>query len=190
MEQQTLYPDEIIAPAREAAARPNNGHGRPRGARNRRNRELHALAKEYSLPVLQRVYAAALAGDMLAAKIILDRVWPRPRSAPLSIELPPARSPADVRAAMYDLLHRTAAGEIGAEEAGALVGMCKDILIAERIETTEQAAAPSNLDPRAILTDRLARLIEARRPADPEPAESAASRGRRAPPLTPFATPM
>lgn len=63
-----------------------NPGGRPKGSVNKSTRLRLRFEKE--LPsVMKRVVAAALSGDMAAAKLVLDRTLPplRPESAPVRI---------------------------------------------------------------------------------------------------------
>ncbi len=52
------------------------GPGRPRGSRHRAQAALDAIGEAGAAEVLQAVVAAARGGDMRAASILLDRVWP------------------------------------------------------------------------------------------------------------------
>jgi hypothetical protein len=172
MEQQTLDPEfeaiETPAPASEA---PNDGNGRPRGARNRKHRALERVARSEAIPLLQTVINAAKNGDMMAAKIILDRVWPKPRTAPITLDLPATSTPADIRSAMHELLARVAQGELTTDDGAALIGMMKDMLAAHVIDARilPETAAVQTVDVRQTFADRLARVIEARRQTEAAP---------------------
>ena len=169
MEQQALIPEVLERPDA-----PNNGNGRPRGARKIKYQALERAVRAEILPILQKLIAQAKAGDTYAARLILDRVWPRPRTAPISIELPETRNPAELREAMHRLLGQVAAGEIAPDEGAAFMGIIRDVLEAHRIQTLDPA---SNVDmqganARELLTTRLSRMIEERsRRALPAPAE-------------------
>ena len=92
MEQQSLMPDIIVE--REERLKPNGGNGRPPGATNLRRRALERAAQSEALPIILKLIELAKQGDTLAARIILDRIWPRPKAAPIQIDLPAASSPA------------------------------------------------------------------------------------------------
>ena len=143
---------------------PNEGNGRPKGARNRKHKYLEAIAKNQAPALLQRVINAAMNGDMLAAKIVFDRIWPKPRTAPLSIELPSVTSPGELKTAMYDLLQRIAAGELTTEDGAALVGIMKDMLAVElatgRVVNPTPASEIGGADPKALLIERLLKMRE------------------------------
>lgn len=116
------------------------------------------------MELLAKICDAAEKGDMMAAKIIMDRVWPRPRTAPMSCELPKTETPADVRAAMLDVLQRVSRGEITSDDGAALVSMMRDVLDAHSIRTlagdTDEHAIAG--DVRELFAKRLGRIIEAR----------------------------
>jgi len=107
--------------------------------------------------------AAAIAGDMTAAKIILDRVWPRPRTAPIAVDLPVTETPADIRDAMTQLLKQTFKGEITTDDGQAIMSMLKDQLAAHSIRTVEGSAEPAQaIDAREALFLKLKTAIERR----------------------------
>src|SRR4029079_4830221 len=170
MEQATLNGFEPIEPAAPAA--PNAGNGRPKGARNRKHRALEQAARSRALPLLAKIITAAENSDMQAAQIIMDRIWPRPRTAPIQCELPETKTPADVRAAMLDVIGKVAKGELTADDGAALVSMMRDILDAHSIRTLAPESDNQPLqDVQQVLGDKLARIIEARAvPADPDDA--------------------
>jgi len=166
-EQDELFePDEIIQPA---AARPLNRNGRPKGSRNLRHYYLEKLAKENAIALVRSVIASAIAGDMVAAKIIMDRLWPRPRTAPIAVDLPATETPADIRTAMSDLLKQTVTGEISTDDGQALMSMLKDQLAAHSIRTVE-GTEPINAqasDAREQLFLKLRTAIERRDQQEP-----------------------
>jgi len=153
---------EGFEPAPASNAPPSNG--RPRGARNRKHRELEQYARSRSLTLLTKIVDAAEAGDMIAAKIVMDRIWPRPRTAPIQCELPKTETPADVRLAMLEVIQRVSRGEITADDGAALVSMMKNILDAHSIKTLSADVDDSanDGDVREIFAKRLGRIIEAR----------------------------
>lgn len=159
------------APDKQSAA-PNQGNGRPKGVRNRKHAALEAAARSRALPLLLKVIEQAEAGDMMAAKIVLDRVWPKPRTAPITLELPATETPADVRAAMMEIIQRVSRGEVTTDDGAALVAMMKDILDAHSIKTLSPDSDNQSLsgDAKQIFSDRLARIIETRATPVEDPA--------------------
>jgi hypothetical protein len=160
MEQEPLIPEVVVVkPA------PNNGNGRPAGARSVRTRTLERAVRSDILPIIQKVITLAKDGDMIAAKLILDRVWPRPRMGPSMIDLPATRTPAEIRAAMHQLLARVTRGEVSPDEGAAIVSIMRDVLDSHRVQTFD---APGAVEVRAttareLLEQRLARQIAERK---------------------------
>jgi hypothetical protein len=175
--QDALFP-EVLPPRDDDDRRaPNGGNGRPRGARNHKHKILERIARQEAVPLLRSVIKSAMDGDMIAAKIIFDRIWPRPKSSPLQLQLPETKTPAELRAAMHDLLGRVASGAVSTEDGQAVVAIMKDILQAHTMQAVMsggvvQAEATSARDEFA---KRLARVIEARAVARIEGPEEAAS---------------
>jgi hypothetical protein len=159
-------------PDQAPPAAPNAGNGRPKGARNRKHRALEQAARSRALPLLAKVITAAENGDMMAAKIIFDRIWPKPRTAPMVCDLPKTETAADVRTAMLEVLQRVSTGEITSDDGAALVRMMRDILDAHSIKTLAPEADQELLDGdiREQFAQKLGRIIEARAVAvEPEP---------------------
>lgn len=176
MEQTPLIP-EVLQDRRAPA--PNGGKGRPPGARNLKHRALERAARAEALPILQKLIELAKDGDTLAARIIFDRIWPRPKTAFIGLQLPETRTPADLRAAMHQLLGRVAAGEVPPDAGAATVSIMRDVLESHRLQTIgdSPAATSSEESTRELLLKRLTRAIEDRQRAaaradhPPPPAE-------------------
>lgn len=161
MEQQSLIPEIVIE---REERKPNGGNGRPPGATNLRRRALERVAQSEAIPIILKLCEMAKQGDALAARIILDRIWPKPKAAAIMANIPRTGSAADIRAAMHDLLHQITTGEIPPDDGQALMAAMRDVLDAHRIQTidlTPSLAAPQS-DARALLADRLARIMEAK----------------------------
>jgi hypothetical protein len=172
MEQEPLIPEVMSA---ERPAPPNNGNGRPRGARNLKYQALERAARAEALPIVQQLIQQAKDGDTLAARIILDRIWPRPRMPLVSLNLPETRTPAELRAAMHGLLAQVAAGQVPPDAGAAIVAMMRDVLDSHRVQAfgdDGQGAAETNC--RELLLARLTRaIVERERAAElPPPPET------------------
>lgn len=100
-----------------------NPRGKPPGTRNVALRALDALGTEAAQGLLQSVIAKAMSGDTVAARIILDRVWPVRKSRPIILDLPPITTAADTVRAMAGILAATASGQLTPDEASALTGI-------------------------------------------------------------------
>ena len=155
---------EILPPEEIEPSVPNNRKGRPKGSRNLRHYYLEKLAKDNALSLVRSVIAAANGGDMVAAKIILDRIWPRPRTAPIAVDLPAVDSPAGIRDAMAAALNQVFAGQISTDDGQALMSMLKAKLEAHSIRTVEGTAEPTSQasDAREALFLKLKTAMERR----------------------------
>lgn len=120
-------------------------------------------ARAQALDVLESVLVAAKAGDMQACKIILDRVWPTPRSGMVEVPLRATRSVADVRDAMHELLGRMAAGEVALADGRDFISIMKEIVMVHTAETLPFSGPPLQIsDARQSLQDRIQKAIAAR----------------------------
>jgi len=95
------------------------GPGRPKGCRNKSTVLLDAIGAEGIEDVIRVVQEKAKKkGNMQAARILLDRLWPRgPRLALL--DLPAVKTAADVVEANAALIQRISEGEVPPEQANA-----------------------------------------------------------------------
>ena len=89
-----------------------------------------ALAAESIEAVFQAVLTAATQdGDMAAAKLLIDRVIPSRRGAPVSFHIRPLKTPDDCALAYTDLLDDVGGGRLTPEEAQTI-----SAIIAKRAE--------------------------------------------------------
>jgi hypothetical protein len=81
------------------------------------------------------VLEAAAGGDVQAAKIVLDRIWPTRRDRAVEVALPPVANAADLAPALAAVVEAMGRGELAPSEALAMA----HVLEAQRraIETTE-----------------------------------------------------
>ena len=140
------------APTRGGARRKADYIALTKAARAR----FDTLAAESIEAVFQAVLTAATQdGDMAAAKLLIDRVIPSRRGAPVSFHIRPLKTPEDCALAYADLLDDVGAGRLTPEEAQTI-----SAIVAKRAE----------LFPSIELASRDRSL------------EGAARRGRRRPP--------
>jgi len=104
--------------------KPGNPHrfapgnpGRPKGARCRATLLAEKLMSADTKAIVQAVITAARAGDMVACKIVLDRIAPIRKGRPIRFDLPETRSAEDVAAAMAQVVNAMADGELTPDEA-------------------------------------------------------------------------
>jgi tellurite resistance protein len=92
-----------------------NPAGKPKGARHKTTLLAERLMKDDAEKIVNAVVAAAINGDMTAAKIILDRIAPVRRSH--SFDLPKIECPDDEVAARAAILSAVADGNLTPGEA-------------------------------------------------------------------------
>jgi hypothetical protein len=81
----------------------------------------HALSDADAAEIVRSVVAKAKRGDLVAARLVLDRLWPKGRTVELS--LPPATDSKGILQAHGALLKSVAAGALTPDEAEALSRM-------------------------------------------------------------------
>ena len=120
------------------------GPGRPKGSRHRAQAALDALGEAGAVEVLKAVLQAAKGGDLRAASILLDRVWPARKGRAVEVELPTVASAADLVPALAAVAAAMARGELTPEEARAVAGVLETQRKA--IETAELEARVAALE--------------------------------------------
>jgi hypothetical protein len=100
-----------------------NPAGKPKGTLNATTILLSRLMESEAEEVVRSVIDAAKAGDMAAAKILVDRLVPQRKGAPTPFDLPDISGVTGVGAALDAVLRAVASGELTPEEAGALGGL-------------------------------------------------------------------
>ena len=100
-----------------------NPEGPGTGSRNRASLLLDRMAEGEAEAVLQSVLTAARAGDMGAAKVLLDRIWPARKGRPVRLDLPEMRTPADLAAALGAVAGAVARAELSPEEGAAVAAV-------------------------------------------------------------------
>lgn len=96
-----------------------NPNGSKVGSRHLTARRLDQLAEGESDAVFRVVVDAAKGGDLLAAKILMDRIWPIRRGHTVRLDLPDVTEPGGIMAALSAIVAKMSAAEISAEEAQA-----------------------------------------------------------------------
>lgn len=100
-----------------------NPAGRTRGSRNAATLAVEALLDGEAEAITRRAINSALAGDMAAIKLVLDRVAPPRKSRPIQIDLPDVADAHGVASAQAAVVVAVAGGEISPDEATALSGL-------------------------------------------------------------------
>src|SRR5215203_1967055 len=117
--------------------------GRPKGSRNKATLALEALLEGEGEALARKAVELALAGDITALRLCLDRILPARKDRPVSFEMPIIARPEDAKAASAALLAAVAAGSLTPSEAAEVVKLVDFCLKA--IETTEVVARLNKL---------------------------------------------
>jgi hypothetical protein len=94
-----------------------NPSGRPKGARHKTTLLAEKLMQDDAEAVVNSVLSAAKTGDMTAARIVLDRLYPARRDNPVTFTLPKIESASDAAGAIAAILSAVASGELTPGEA-------------------------------------------------------------------------
>jgi hypothetical protein len=94
-----------------------NPRGKPKGARHKTTLLAEKLMQDDAENIVNAVLTAARAGDMTAARIVLDRIAPARRDNPVAFALPKIKRPADAVAASVAVLSAVADGRLTPGEA-------------------------------------------------------------------------
>lgn len=122
--------------------------GRPKGSRNRTTRAMEALLEGEAEPLTRKAVELALAGDMTALRLCLDRLMPPRRDRHVAFALPKLEAAADAVQASAALVEAVAKGELTPSEAAELSKLVEGFTRAveahdheQRLERLEAQAA-------------------------------------------------
>jgi hypothetical protein len=123
-----------------------NPKGRPVGSRSKAHAALDALAEGEVEEIVKAMIDKAKAGDGIAAKTILDRVWTPRKGTRIQFDLPSISKPEQLPGAIEAINRQVADGDLSPDEGALVVGL----LDAQRkaIETSELAARVVALEER------------------------------------------
>ena len=103
-----------------------NPNGRPKGSRNRATL-LAIAAIEGELDAIVRVVIdAAKAGDMVAARLVVDKLIPPSREVPIAIELPSIREISDCTTVQAMVFDAVASGQLLPDEGKTLSALAEN----------------------------------------------------------------
>lgn len=100
-----------------------NPAGKPKGARNHATRAVLAMLEGSAEEVTKAVLEAAKAGDLGAAKFVLERIAPPVRERPIRLDMPEVASIADCAIAQQAVVQAVASGQLLPGEGGALADL-------------------------------------------------------------------
>jgi len=127
--------------------------GKPKGARHKTTLIAEKLAIEKLMEddaegVTRRVIEAAKDGDMTAARLVLERIYPVRKGRPVHLDLPEIETVADLPVALSALLSAMGHGEITPEEAAVVANVIEakrrtleTVELEQRIAVLEEAKA-------------------------------------------------
>ena len=143
---------------------PKNKGGRPKGETVTLTKAARArfdtLAAESIDAVFQAVLTAATQdGDMAAAKLLIDRVIPSRRGAPVSFHIRPLKTPEDCALAYADLLDDVGAGRLTPDEAQTI-----SAIVAKRAELFASVELAAEIE---ALKTQLAAVVGTQRAPTP-----------------------
>jgi hypothetical protein len=110
----------IQAKGQFSKGRSGNPRGKPRGARNHCTLLAERLFEDEAGDICSAVIAEARAGNMQAARIVLDRILPPKKDRPIRINLPEMNTGADLAKAMACILNAVGSGQISPLEGEAI----------------------------------------------------------------------
>jgi hypothetical protein len=114
-----------------------NPAGRPKGARNRATVAAEALLEGEAEALTRKAIELALAGDVLALRLCLERIVPPRKERPIALPLPAINSGSDVPDAIATVLAAVGEGSVTPGEACtmmALIDAQRRALEAEAVE--------------------------------------------------------
>lgn len=120
--------------------------GRPKGARHKATIAAEALLEGEADALTRKAIETALAGDVTALRLCLERLVPARKERPITFDLPPIANATDHPAALASIMAGVAAGDLTPGEAQAFAGIMKEHRAA--IETAEFAARLDALETR------------------------------------------
>ena len=105
-----------------------NPAGRPAGSRNGATLACEALLEGQAEALTQKAVDMALAGDTVALKLCLERIYPARKDRPVTFALPPVGTPRDVADLMAAVIAAVGAGHVTPGE-GAEVSKMMDAFV-------------------------------------------------------------
>jgi len=133
----TDEPRNSAGKSRGRPFQPGNS-GKPKGARHRVTRMAEHLMEGAAEAVVHAVLAAARDGDMVAARLVLERIAPVRKGRPVLLPLPVVNSAGDVLAALGVTIQAMGDGDITPDEAATVAGVLE--VKRRAIETSELEA--------------------------------------------------
>ena len=135
------------APTTRGRPFPAGNPGRPKGARHRITMLAEKLMEDDAAEVVKSVIGAAKAGDMVAARLILERISPPRKGSPVTFDLPPVATAADVLTALGAVVQAVGEGELTPDEG---------VTVASLLESKRKALETVDLEARIAALEKKA----------------------------------
>ena len=126
--------------------RSGNPNGRPKGSRNAATLAVEVLLDGQAEALTQKAIQMALAGDPVALRLCLERIYPARKDRPVTFPLPPITSARDAADTMAAVTKAVATGHITPSEAAEL---------GKVIDTYVRAYQTAELDERVARVEQL-----------------------------------
>lgn len=97
-----------------------NPAGKPLGARHKTTLLAEKLMADDAEAIVKKIVEAAKAGDMTAARLVLDRIAPARKDCHVTFGLPKIKTPSDAITANAAILKAVADGELTPDEAASV----------------------------------------------------------------------
>lgn len=118
--------------------------GKPHGSRHKATQAVQALIQGEAEELTRKVIELALAGDVTALRLCIERLAPAPKDAPVPFKAPAMKTAADAAAAMASIVAAVASGELTPGEAERIAGLID--AWRKALETSELAARVAVLE--------------------------------------------
>jgi hypothetical protein len=99
------------------------GSGRPTGSRNKATQAAQGLLSEYAEPITKKCLTMAMQADSTAMRLVMERILPARRSAPLQFKLPKMKSLSDIPKGAQAILTAIAKGQLTMDEGDRLMAL-------------------------------------------------------------------
>lgn len=134
----------VLKQGRFKPGQSGNPAGRPKGSRHATTIAIEALLDGEAEAITRKAIEAAKAGDMVAIRLVMDRICPPRKTRPVHIELPPIADTHGVADAQQEVLDAVSKGELLLDEAQALSGLIE--ARRKALETQELEARIAELE--------------------------------------------
>jgi hypothetical protein len=118
--------------------------GRPKGVRHKATRIVEELLDGEAEALTRKAIDLALAGDMAALRLCVERIAPPRKDTPVSFDLPPVKTAQDAAEAAKAVLAAVAAGDLTPTEGAAVMGLVEGFRRA--VETADLEARVEALE--------------------------------------------